>query len=874
MLGTLLRADGIQPSHAHSLMRVASRRAASPDSRSGGGAGGGQECGGGGLEASALRSLLVGAHQDATESGGGGRGGGGRFTPLRLVAPPFAEKAAEAEAAQEAADAVGIDILTRRWSEGGGGGGGGEGAVATAAMAEGCEVYGMLSRLWQLLPHVYDQWMPHAADALSSPHVSLTAAFTAAHASPSIRSPYGTPSGAPSGSAKAWLAVHAATTFFSRRFAVVQILAPPHLSPSHLSTSRAYASRAPLLPAALSASISAPLAPRRLLHVFCVPADLIPYSAALSTAPAVDASTGRLHLDHPATTVPPPHPTPRTGGGYGGGYGGGDGGVVSFVRLSVIHAHQLRYQRSLSYYAWLLTVAGWMPALLLLQALLGLLLNMALLLPSQPLAALPDLPNLEGGTHIAAPPLGLSALHLVLSFLLAATYLIRHGPTIIALSASASPEPHSSLPSSPHRPDRFLALDGLQRPLASLLMRCRLPPPLWLPLLHGVRRLRSWRRRLQHEVRAIALGRAAAAFPLPSEIDAEIEIDDEIDAEIRQDEISGARLSRARAGSATPGSGGGGGGNSVALVLFALVAFRSLLADGMMLLLAAQLGCGIAALQLMPALTAALPLLSALACLPPLRTAAAALVSALPSLAAAAAAALLAAHLFATVALHTMPLACGDTGGPWSCSEDHGECLEELVQQLIHSRGLQDACVHAAAAAAAAPSASAPAPPLDLPSISTSSALLLPSHATSLTPSTHSAAGGSGGGYGEGSWALPWLQLGFSFTVPLALLAVSFAAIRAATLVRRRPTPLAAPAHPPLHHSPHTPPPATAIAATTASTTASTIGPWRAYTALVCRVLSMPRAYQSPLEAHCEASLAQGAAGVPAWLPLDPPSYM
>ena len=224
----------------------------------------------------------------------------------------------------------------------------------------------------------------------------------------------------------------------------------------------------------------------------------------------------------------------------------------------------------------------------------------------------------------------------MLASLLLGLYVLRFGPTLISARAIAAGEPRDAAAAPP------------RRLLVPLLLRMRLPVPLWLPFLHAAHEGQRLWRELDLDVRAIALG------------------------EPRPDERPPHPLAQA---------------------LFVVLCARALLGDPLLLALGAQLVC--AALCLRGALFEPPALLFAvLACCAPARQLAAA--AAAPAAVALALVALL-AHFFAALSAEG-PLAssCNGTyGGPWECASQ-SECVAAALHLSAQPQPPREECIEGA----------------------------------------------------------------------------------------------------------------------------------------------------------------------------------
>lgn len=484
-----------------------------------------------------------------------------------------------------------------------------------------------------------------------------------------------------------------------------------------------------------------------------------------------------------------------------------------FLRQCVLVSRQMAYQRTLAYYMGFVALASrfeWL--LLMLQAVIALLLNFAALAPypaeeslkgtaataiaaagagavGVPRVPPPPDPLASGyarqlaaavaatATRWPTPPLWLSGAHLAISLVLVALYVIRYGPTIITHNKSTTPVAALPSPLNPLGQRRGSGAAGTVHaplaayaPLTPLLLRLRASLLVWLPLLHACSEFIEALREVRAQMRAFALGDTDE--PAVSVVDTP---DAALDAK--------------------PGAPSSGLGQPLMPAVFVTLSARALLSDGTMFLLAAQLTLGTLSLRIAPHLIAVLPLLSAIACMPPLRRFASALCVAVPLLLVPLTATLLVANLFTAYSSHVLPIACGDSGGPWACT-DGGPCLAVGLELLVHSQGLRDECVRAAALAADSP---------------------VRTKAASLAAA--------------GADALPALQLSFSLAMPMLLLAWSCARICAAGAVKSD-------GWPPMSDF-------------------GVRSPWQ-QCAFICRFTSAPAAVRSNLEQRCAQSLADG----------------
>ena len=339
-----------------------------------------------------------------------------------------------------------------------------------------------------------------------------------------------------------------------------------------------------------------------------------------------------------------------------------------FCRRCRATLKQLEYQRSLSHFGVLSTLTSRLAPLMWAQLALVAIANLLLLaaaLPSAnddgadaaaataysqanasapwPPAPPPAFPP-PSPPPPASPPAGggeppsafLAMPQLVLASLLLGLYVLRFGPTLISARAIAAGEPRDAAAAPP------------RRLLVPLLLRMRLPVPLWLPFLHAAHEGQRLWRELDLDVRAIALG------------------------EPRPDERPPHPLAQA---------------------LFVVLCARALLGDPLLLALGAQLVC--AALRLRGALFEPPALLFAvLACCAPARQLAAA--AAAPAAVALALVALL-AHFFAALSVEG-PLAssCNGTyGGPWECASQ-SECVAAALHLTAQPQPPREECIEGA----------------------------------------------------------------------------------------------------------------------------------------------------------------------------------
>ena len=340
-----------------------------------------------------------------------------------------------------------------------------------------------------------------------------------------------------------------------------------------------------------------------------------------------------------------------------------------------------------------------------------------------------------------------------------------------------------------------------RRRLTSLLLRLRVPVAMWLPLLHGFRAIQDELSTVRDDVSILAIGTAA---------------------------IGSDRTRRVRTHKL----------HALAPWAFLLLSLRALLSDGTMALLVLQIICSGLSIRSLPPLAAALPLLSAVACLSTLRALAAALLAAATSLLRILVAAALVSAIGAAVAAHALPVACGDSGGPYACT-DGVDCFTAVVDAAVHAAGLREECAHA---------------------VSVSNSSWIP-------PSKDRAA------VEDGAWALPVYQLSLSLALPLLLLAWAFATIR--TAIAQSPNGgLAA--------APHTRHLRCFLSGRAreggvseeeggrsgdGGALLSGVGehsPWH-YCAFVCRILGTPSYARTPMERHAARCLLEGS-GIE-WLP-------
>ena len=471
----------------------------------------------------------------------------------------------------------------------------------------------------------------------------------------------------------------------------------------------------------------------------------------------------------------------------------------------------------------------------------------------------------------AATSFSLSLGYLAFSSALAALYVVRFGPTIISqregnVAAYVSPGFGRGLDddddADPPAAEGGAAAEHEQQRIAPLLLRLRVPVLCWLPFLEGYYWLRRQGRIIRSDVRRLAVS---------ADIDAQ-------------------NGSSSSSSSDEEGGGGGGGGRALhplAHAAFFLAAARALLADGTMFLLSAQAVCAALSMGAMPPLVAVLPLLSAMTVFAPLRHLASALVAAAPGLLRAGVGALLALAILTAVGTHSLPRACGGTGGAWECT-DGPECFSEAVVDFIYARGLREECGRAAAAAAAA------------------------SWRQQRAGNETSSSWGAAAALGEGEWSeaqedlaalnagaawLPWLQVAMGAVALIFFLGWMYGEVRVALAnehVKASRAPMVAGGSGGgggggggLPRGKAAPRRCFMTGATGGGKGAARFGgsggavvggtggelllaglhdhsAWH-YCAFICRVLSKPEAARSPLEKRCVRSLVEG--GGTTWMP-------
>ena len=735
-----------------------------------------------------------------------------------------------------------------------------------ALLAEGCEVYALTQRLCALVPSLVSSIRPSDGTArlpvIGMASLSWREAVTSRANSYAISHAISDAHGA----GAVWTRsrrerLAKALDFFEARVGRAELLLPHSALPAVPHPPSPGSARQP------------PLRPMACVVYFGIPEECAVLPHAIR-AKAIDAPRADAYLSSSLAAMD------GRGRGDRGDLKSGGGEpehLVSFVRQCVLLAHQLGYQRSLAAYRIVVMLSSNIYPLMLVQGLLALPLGLSLLgAPQEVSSSAPPVPHARLPPLRAAlpePPALLRLAHLVLSIGLAALYLLRFGPSIIAHH-----EGLRSVPAKGAAPTRASGVTALgasaadSRRVAPFLLRLRLPVDIVLAALDGLREWREGYARLQDDVRHLAIRSDTAADELKP---------------------MGGRAGSTSSGTSADKSGSksavrhGRKLHALARWVFGLVSFRALLSDGTMLLLAAQAACALVAMLTLPPLAAALPLLSAIAIAPPLRRLMSALALALPALLQAASATLLSAWLVAMIGAHVLPRACGDAGGPWACT-DGVECLMGVLDAVAHARGMREACTLAAASAGGAP-------PRD--------------DALSVTNQAWTPAQEGWAAVDAGAGKLPALQLGMALVVPLLLLAWSYAAIRAAfaeiSLAEiASPTSAggggahardgvgglgsdhAAPVARRDFISGRKMPPNDVAAGGSgvgggvgaAGSLGGLVGgggaplsnlsersPWH-YCAFVCRVLAMPEHSRSPAERHCARCLGLG--GGTAWLPV------
>ena len=504
--------------------------------------------------------------------------------------------------------------------------------------------------------------------------------------------------------------------------------------------------------------------------------------------------------------------------------------LIRFVQQSTLLHAQVHYLRSLSYYHSIVFLSGHMDALLLLQAALACLLGAALLqtpaaAASAASAATDPQPLVAASSHPlwSSPPLGLSLLHLGFSAFIAALYVVRFGPTIIS---------HTQALSAAHTARSLTSAEQAAAAAAAGESE-------WMATVRPLGNARN---------AALLRARAAAQQQLGgggSTLLRAVSL-------LQRLNVPGVvwmpLLHAHRSIQATLES------LESALDHAALLSTRALLSDGTMALLAAQVVASALALWYIPPVAAALPLLSAVACVPQLRALVAALVASMPHLLLSVGSAGLAVLVYASIAAHMLPIACGDAGGPFACT-DGIDCMRATVESaFIHAAGLREACATSAATATQAASAEAADGAV--------------------------ADGPIGDG---GATLLPAFQVGLSLGLPTLFLAWAYASIRGGVGGSRRSGGV--------HEAAATDSRLSArwLRTTGAPSRRSGDGegggvsggaegssgaallaglrepsPWQ-YCAFVCRVLATPSSARSPIERHVAKSLSIG--GGVGWIP-------